>query len=434
MKKIKNKKLIPLLIIGIFVLLIWTFLILIPLFNELIMVVNSMVPSNYKLPIALSVITIISLSFSFLSWKYLAPKLREISSSKFDKPSLAVVMSGSSGSGIFRAFKNVTDSRFSSVIKGALFDVERDSPEIYNGGGAIHALRFPVQPAQTGFKGAISARNIEYEDAKKNFINFFKPFAKKINSVVRITGIGRGYTSVSTASKFDFLDFSNLSVSDSLTLFDFIIVDREKKDSSDKKANKKSGNNLIVRINGENTSQNGVIFPEESLIVTPLDGLFLDGFFDDLSSSNSEGKINSLSVKEVNDSLHVAFLTSPELASRELLPGTADLIPQKSWKISESEKGQIVQINYLSKTGISTTVTEIVDVNTDLGIIQTKDPLNSNEEFGSALTSMDGKLLGIAMPSTEMNYFLSSKIIKEKITSSNSENKNLIKEPIKPVA
>ena len=69
MKKIKNKKLIPLLIIGIFVLLIWTFLILIPLFNELIMVVNSMVPSNYKLPIALSVITIISLSFSFLSWK-----------------------------------------------------------------------------------------------------------------------------------------------------------------------------------------------------------------------------------------------------------------------------------------------------------------------------------------------------------------------------
>ena len=422
MKKIKNKKLIPLLIIGIFVLLIWTFLILIPLFNELIMVVNSMVPSNYKLPIALSVITIISLSFSFLSWKYLAPKLREISSSKFDKPSLAVVMSGSSGSGIFRAFKNVTDSRFSSVIKGALFDVERDSPEIYNGGGAIHALRFPVQPAQTGFKGAISARNIEYEDAKK------------INSVVRITGIGRGYTSVSTASKFDFLDFSNLSVSDSLTLFDFIIVDREKKDSSDKKANKKSGNNLIVRINGENTSQNGVIFPEESLIVTPLDGLFLDGFFDDLSSSNSEGKINSLSVKEVNDSLHVAFLTSPELASRELLPGTADLIPQKSWKISESEKGQIVQINYLSKTGISTTVTEIVDVNTDLGIIQTKDPLNSNEEFGSALTSMDGKLLGIAMPSTEMNYFLSSKIIKEKITSSNSENKNLIKEPIKPVA
>ena len=172
MKKIKNKKLIPIFIISGFLVTIWTFLILIPLFNELILIINDLVPKKYKLPIGLSVVTIISLSFVFVAWKYIAPKLKEMSSSKFDRPSLAVVMSGSSGSGIFRAFKKVTDSKFSSVIKGVLFDVEKDSPEIYNGAGAIHALRYPVQPAQTGFKGAISARNIEYENAKKSFINF----------------------------------------------------------------------------------------------------------------------------------------------------------------------------------------------------------------------------------------------------------------------
>ncbi len=426
MKKIKNKKLIPIIITGAMVLSIWTLLILIPLFNDLIKTINDLVPSNYRLPIGLSVITIITLSFSFLTWKFIAPKLKEMSSTKFDKPSLAVVMSGSSGSGIFRAFKNVKDSKFSSVIKGVLFDVERDASEVYNGAGAIHALRFPVQPAQTGFKGAISARNIEYDNAKKSFLNFFKPFAKRINAVVRITGIGRGYTSVSTASKFDFLDFSNLSVSDSLTLFDFIIVDREKKDSIEKK-NKKSENRTLVRINGENTSQNGVIFPEESVIVTPLDGLFLDGFFDDLTSINSSGEVNSISVKNVDDSLHIAFLN---LLDRSNLTKSTLGVQEKykrNLSLGEAEKGQIVQVNHLSKTGLVTTQTEIAEINNDLGIIQTKDQLNSNEEFGSALTSLDGKLLGIAMPSPEMNHFLSSKIIKARIIELNSQKEELIK-------
>ena len=426
MKKIKNKKLIPIIITGAMVLSIWTLLILIPLFNDLIKTINDLVPSNYRLPIGLSVITIITLSFSFLTWKFIAPKLKEMSSTKFDKPSLAVVMSGSSGSGIFRAFKNVKDSKFSSVIKGVLFDVERDASEVYNGAGAIHALRFPVQPAQTGFKGAINARNIEYDNAKKSFLNFFKPFAKRINAVVRITGIGRGYTSVSTASKFDFLDFSNLSVSDSLTLFDFIIVDREKKDSIEKK-NKKSENRTLVRINGENTSQNGVIFPEESVIVTPLDGLFLDGFFDDLTSINSSGEVNSISVKNVDDSLHIAFLN---LLDRSNLTKSTLGVQEKykrNLSLGEAEKGQIVQVNHLSKTGLVTTQTEIAEINNDLGIIQTKDQLNSNEEFGSALTSLDGKLLGIAMPSPEMNHFLSSKIIKARIIELNSQKEELIK-------
>ena len=411
MKKIKNKKLIPIFIISSFLVTIWTFLILIPLFNELILIINDLVPKKYKLPIGLSVVTIISLSFVFVAWKYIAPKLKEMSSSKFDRPSLAVVMSGSSGSGIFRAFKKVTDSKFSSVIKGVLFDVEKDSPEIYNGAGAIHALRYPVQPAQTGFKGAISARNIEYENAKKSFINFFKPFAKKINSVVRITGIGRGYTSVSTASKFDFLDFSNLAVSDSLTLFDFIIVDREKNDTEKQLKNNSFGKDKIISINGENTLQNGILFQKESLIVTPSDGLYLDGFFDDLTYIDSSQEIKKVSVKNVDNSLHLAFLNYDNL-DKNLI---------SDWKINEPEKGQIVQINTFKKNCISTEITEISEFNKDLGVIQTKDPLSSVEEFGSALTSMDGELLGISMPSAEMNHFLSSKIIKEKIKSINSE-------------
>jgi len=411
MKKIKNKKLIPIFIISGFLVTIWTFLILIPLFNELILIINDLVPKKYKLPIGLSVVTIISLSFVFVAWKYIAPKLKEMSSSKFDRPSLAVVMSGSSGSGIFRAFKKVTDSKFSSVIKGVLFDVEKDSPEIYNGAGAIHALRYPVQPAQTGFKGAISARNIEYENAKKSFINFFKPFAKKINSVVRITGIGRGYTSVSTASKFDFLDFSNLAVSDSLTLFDFIIVDREKNDTEKQLKNNSFGKDKIISINGENTLQNGILFQKESLIVTPSDGLYLDGFFDDLTYIDSSQEIKKVSVKNVDNSLHLAFLNYDNL-DKNLI---------SDWKINEPEKGQIVQINTFKKNCISTEITEISEFNKDLGVIQTKDPLSSVEEFGSALTSMDGELLGISMPSAEMNHFLSSKIIKEKIKSINSE-------------
>jgi len=411
MKKIKNKKLIPIFIISGFLVTIWTFLILIPLFNELILIINDLVPKKYKLPIGLSVVTIISLSFVFVAWKYIAPKLKEMSSSKFDRPSLAVVMSGSSGSGIFRAFKKVTDSKFSSVIKGVLFDVEKDSPEIYNGAGAIHALRYPVQPAQTGFKGAISARNIEYENAKKSFINFFKPFAKKINSVVRITGIGRGYTSVSTASKFDFLDFSNLAVSDSLTLFDFIIVDREKNDTEKQLKNNSFGKDKIISIKGENTLQNGILFQKESLIVTPSDGLYLDGFFDDLTYIDSSQEIKKVSVKNVDNSLHLAFLNYDNL-DKNLI---------SDWKINEPEKGQIVQINTFKKNCISTEITEISEFNKDLGVIQTKDPLSSVEEFGSALTSMDGELLGISMPSAEMNHFLSSKIIKEKIKSINSD-------------
>lgn len=420
MKKIKNKKLIPIFIISGLLVSIWTFLILIPLFNELILVINNLVPNKYKLPIGLSVVSIISLSFVFVAWKYIAPKLKEMSSSKFDRPSLAVVMSGSSGSGIFRAFKKVTDSRFSSVIKGVLFDVEKDSPEIYNGAGAIHALRYPVQPAQTGFKGAVSARNIEYENAKKSFINFFKPFAKKINSVVRITGIGRGYTSVSTASKFDFLDFSNLAVSDSLTLFDFIIVDRDKDDNEKHLKNTSFGKDKIVSINGENTLQNGILFHKESLIVTPSDGLYLDGFFDDLTYIDSSQEIKKVSVKNVDNSLHLAFLNYDNL-NKNLI---------SDWKINEAEKGQIVQINTFKKDCISTEITEISECNKDLGVIQTKDPLNSVEGFGSALTSMDGELLGISMPSTEMNHFLSSKIIKEKIKLINSEVKETASEKL----
>ena len=89
-------------------------------------------------------------------------------------------------------------------------------------------------------------------------------------------------------------------------------------------------------------------------------------------------------------------------------------------EINEPEKGQIVQINTFKKNCISTEITEISELNKDLGVIQTKDPLSSVEEFGSALTSMDGELLGISMPSAEMNHFLSSKIIKEKIKSINS--------------
>ena len=75
-----------------------------------------------------------------------------------------------------------------------------------------------------------------------------------------------------------------------------------------------------------------------------------------------------------------------------------------------NDNGKVKAIGKNVKKSDTSSNTEIVDVNTDLGIIQTKDPLNSNEEFGSALTYMDGKLLGIAMPSTDMNYFLSSKI------------------------
>ena len=95
-------------------------------------------------------------------------------------------MSGSSGSGVFRAFKNVTDLKFASVIKGMLFDVERETMTTHNE-GAIHALRYPVQAAKTGFKGAVGARRIEYESAKKeiNSIKIRKNLSDQLTSPVK---------------------------------------------------------------------------------------------------------------------------------------------------------------------------------------------------------------------------------------------------------
>ena len=412
MEKINNKKLIPVYAILGTLGLIWFFLIGIPSFNSLFGYINSKVPAVYKLPIALSVIIVISLSFAFITWRYIAPKLKELSSSKFDKPSLAVVMSGSSGSGIFRAFKAVTDLRFASVIKGIVFDVERETQTTFNE-GAIHALRFPVQAAKTGFKGAVGARRIEYEKAKKAFDQFFKPFAKKINSIVRITGIGRGYTSISTTTNFDFIDFSRFPGGQSTTLFDLIVVDRLENAEENTISHQQSLSvnkdleKSIYRISVDGVNQGAVRYSDSSFIVTALDSLRDPlGNIKNFLVLDSRGNEIENRLEKIDDQNHLAIIKCEGLAEvhDSNIIETDDLDDQSSVSIVE-----------LSAANSFKTVNSKIDsINKEIGILK----VNTSEEdieIGSLIVSSN-KVAGIVLATKPgMTLAISSMKIKDSV-------------------
>ncbi len=408
MRKINNKKLVPIYAILGTIGVIWFFLIGIPLFNSGLNYVNSNVPEKYKLPIGLSVVVLLSLSFAFLIWKYIAPKLKELSSSKFDKPSLAVVMSGSSGSGVFRAFKNVTDLKFASVIKGMLFDVERETMTTHNE-GAIHALRYPVQAAKTGFKGAVGARRIEYESAKKAFDQFFKPFARKINSIVRITGIGRGYTSISTTTKFDFIDFSRFPGNNSSTLFDLIVVEKLE-DKSDENIIKqrslflnKNIENSVYKVSGESVNQNAIHYQGTPFLATSLDSL-----------RDAIGNIKNFEIYDSKQKLIPSNLVKIDEKNRIAIIECKDLekINSVDW-VDVNNRSQVSVINLAGSKNIGVNA-EIDSINESLGIakITTTD---GEVESGSVLLCSN-KIAGIIItPKPSMVLSISTSKIQESI-------------------
>lgn len=396
------KKFVPITIIFSILIFIWLIFMGIPLFNDLIQTINHKVPQPYKLPLTLSFISILTLLVAIYGWKVIYPVAKNSVMNKYDKPSLAVVMSGSSGVGVLNAFKKITDTRFASAIKGVLFDVEKEKPVRDNKEGAIDAFRYPVQPAQSGFKGASGARDIEYEEAKNSFYKFFKPFARKINSVVRITGIGKGNTSISSTVKFDFADFKDFPGTEKMTLFDFIVVERT--DDENLKSNQGKFNSNIdalVKIHGNDFYQNGIVLPQKSFILTPSVNLKGIGS-DDLNIVTKSGKKIKSEIVKFFDEYHLALLNYDEDFISYNFEFGNSYIDQPVSKISLNEDSEIyLQENYVKA------------VNSEFGLIQTNNFENSNCSTGSPLISENGKLLGISINSEDPNLFISSKAINE---------------------
>ncbi len=425
---IKNNKLVVFTFLGI---LASSFAIfgLMPILNTLISIYVSIVPQAYLVPISSTLILTLGICSALWSLKYLSPKIKNFSAQKFDKPSLAVILSGSSGLGIYRKFKSEKDQRFSASIKGFLFNVHPNEGEKKEVEGSIHGYKFPVEPAKDGYRGANGARNTERESAIDAFVNFFKPFSKELSTIVRITGIGEGYTSITCSSEYSFVDMKDFgkNAPKNSNLIDFVLVGGiNLKDKTKKKLAKYKGNIVEIKNYKGETIQNGIVDPKRNQIITPFYKLKKY-----IANKNPITITNNLDL-EINDAFHTIEYEHDEKLIKfnfDYKNGIGwDYIDDSSIKLTKNKLIREINDEQLKVSSLYQLNSELCEDKYSLiDHSKSEDFVLTDKEFkpsniGSPLLSEDGKLIGIVFYSnSEGNISLR---IKEKVSGDSLPLKN----------
>ena len=95
-KYVKDNKLI-FNTVSILLGLVFLMLVGIPLFNSGMRWIIKIVPDQYMTFVLVAMLIVFSLLGALLFLKKINPKIKELSANSFDRPSLAVIISGSSG-------------------------------------------------------------------------------------------------------------------------------------------------------------------------------------------------------------------------------------------------------------------------------------------------------------------------------------------------